>query len=200
MNPEDYEQMRHRNICPDHFDRELDAAVSRYANVEPRFGLEKRIMANLQAAQDHAPVRLWWRWPSAALALVVIVLAVSIRWRSSKPARYEIAGPAKLGTVLPHVVLSSPISPQGTKKGSPRSKPRGHGVTNSPKLEQFPSPQPLSEQEKVLADYVARFRDEAVLIARVNSEELMRDRAEMTDGSGASTDLTQFDEKETTNQ
>ena len=33
----------------------------------------------------------------------------------------------------------------------------------TPRLEQFPSPQPLSEQERILADYVTQFRREAVL-------------------------------------
>jgi hypothetical protein len=47
-----------------------------------------------------------------------------------------------------------------------------------PKLDQFPSPQPLSEQEKILANYVARFHDEALLVARARSESLQRDREE----------------------
>jgi hypothetical protein len=200
MNPNEYESIHHPKICPDDIDRELGTVLASYSKVEPRPGLEKRVMAHLRAKRDRAPVRFWRRWPFVSLALVVVVLAISVRWRSSKPARYEMAGPAKFGNVLPHVVLSSPVSPQSPTKRLARSKPRRQGVANLPKLETFPSPQPLSEQEKVLADYVARFREEAVLIARVNSEESMRDLAEITDGSGTSTGLSEFDEKEATNR
>jgi len=51
----------------------------------------------------------------------------------------------------------------------------------NPKLDQFPSPQPLTEQEKILASYVARFHAQAVLIARVANEEIQQDRAELID-------------------
>jgi len=49
---------------------------------------------------------------------------------------------------------------------------------NSPKLEQFPSPQPLSEQERILANYVGKYPEHATLIARARSEALQRDQLE----------------------
>jgi hypothetical protein len=49
-------------------------------------------------------------------------------------------------------------------------------VAAVPKLDQFPSPRPLSEQEQILATYVAQFHDEAVLIARARKEAMERDR------------------------
>ena len=48
----------------------------------------------------------------------------------------------------------------------------------APKLEQFPSPQPLSEQEKILARYVNTYPEHAALIAQARTEELRRDSAE----------------------
>ena len=39
-----------------------------------------------------------------------------------------------------------------------------------PKADQFPSPLPLSEQEQMLARYVAKHRDRAVLMARAQTE------------------------------
>ena len=47
-----------------------------------------------------------------------------------------------------------------------------------PKLDQFPSPQPLSEQEKLLQSYVAKYPEQAVLIARARTEALRQDQLE----------------------
>ena len=47
-----------------------------------------------------------------------------------------------------------------------------------PKLDQFPSPQPLSEQEKILVSYVEDYPDYAVLVARLRTEALRRDELE----------------------
>ncbi len=55
----------------------------------------------------------------------------------------------------------------------------------SPKLDQFPSPQPLSEQEKILTNYVAQYPEHAVLIARARSEDLRRDAEEELRPEGA---------------
>jgi hypothetical protein len=44
-----------------------------------------------------------------------------------------------------------------------------------PKLDVFPSPLPLSEQEKMLASYVAEYPKEAALIARLRTEALQRE-------------------------
>jgi hypothetical protein len=49
---------------------------------------------------------------------------------------------------------------------------------NSPKLDQFPSPQPLSEQEEILANYVGKYPEHAILIARARNEALQRDQLE----------------------
>jgi hypothetical protein len=51
-------------------------------------------------------------------------------------------------------------------------------ITSAPKSEQFPSPQPLSEQEKLLASYVERFPEHAVLVARAQAQLEQRDHEE----------------------
>lgn len=58
-----------------------------------------------------------------------------------------------------------------------------------PKLDRFPSPQPLSEQEKILASYVEKYPEQAVLLARARTEALRQDQLEemkaFPSGSGA---------------
>jgi hypothetical protein len=39
------------NGKPDEFDRMLDAALAKYAAVEPRTGLEERVLANLRPSR-----------------------------------------------------------------------------------------------------------------------------------------------------
>ena len=43
------------NRKQDEFDRMLDAALAKYAAVEPRTGLEERVLANLRAEQARVP-------------------------------------------------------------------------------------------------------------------------------------------------
>jgi len=86
------------------------------------------------------------------------------------------------------------------KKTSHRAVPGPHTVepetvvASVPKLDQFPSRQPLSEQEKMLMRYVAEYPSEATLVAKLRAEDLRREREEeMADfpGSAGSEDLDQ---------
>jgi hypothetical protein len=45
-----------------------------------------------------------------------------------------------------------------------------------PKLEQFPSPHPLSEQEQLLANYIAQYPEHALLVARALADPLRPDQ------------------------
>jgi hypothetical protein len=51
-------------------------------------------------------------------------------------------------------------------------------VSAGPKLQQFPSPQPLSDQEKILANYVSEYPEHAALIAQARMEMSRRDQEE----------------------
>jgi hypothetical protein len=180
----------------DQLDDILDAALAKYA-AEPRTGLEDRVLANLRTenaqASNDVRWRWWqlWQWTTAAAVAVGIVVAVFM-WRSvqsSHPAianRPAIATPAHstLSSEQPATQIAQSHSGDSTQL-HPHSAIERHPHSNStvataaPKLDQFPSPQPLSEQEKILADYVAQFHAQAVLIARVTNEELKRDRIEV---------------------
>jgi hypothetical protein len=51
-------------------------------------------------------------------------------------------------------------------------------MADNPKLGRFPSPQPLSEQERLLQKYVAENPEQAVLLARARDEALRQDQLE----------------------
>ena len=172
------------------FDRQLEVMLSEFATVEPRAGLEERVLANLRTKQERAEERSCWRWPALAALAAILLVTLSLMWRSakSKPdltvhppksTHYEtqVAGNRGVGSVPPHMA--------GNKK---RIKPPALSHTvretaSADKLDQFPSPQPLSEQEKMLADYAAEFQEQAVLIARFNEEDLRRDRMELVENA-----------------
>ena len=63
---------------------ELDKALARYAAIEPRMGLEDRVLANLRAEPKLAPPHAWWRWTAVAALAAVLLVAFTFVWRSGE--------------------------------------------------------------------------------------------------------------------
>jgi hypothetical protein len=173
----------------DEFDRMLDAALANYASVEPRTGLEERVLANLRAEQAHVPDHAWWRSTAIAAVAAVIVVAMALSLRSDKPSHPVLANhpptpiqaPKERGTEIISLAPGSgtrPARPNTARKPALRPPPPEVAMARAPKLEQFPSPQPLSEQEKLLQNYIAENPEQAVLLARARTEALRRDQLE----------------------
>ena len=173
----------------DELDRVLDAALAKYAAGEPRDGLEERVLANLRTEQARVPDRTWWRWPStvAIAAVVVVVLALTLRWDKPSPpiavnhSSTPSAAPKERGTEIVSNAQKSglrPVRPSSARTQTMRPSPREVAIARSPKLDLFPSPQPLSEQEKLLRNYVAENFQQAVLLARARTEALRQDHLE----------------------
>lgn len=186
-------------------DREFDAGLAKYAAVEPRAGLEERVLANLRAERTRVADQAWWRWGLAGALAAVVVVAVALGSRSGRPSRPVIAN-------HPPVTRQRPPDPekQAASRDGNAVHPREHESihrTNAhpshsavvaaahPKLDQFPSPQPLSEQEKILKNYVTRYPEHAVLIARAASEALRRDELEETKALPSGDQATDSDER-----
>jgi hypothetical protein len=161
-------------------DHELNAALMKYGAVEPRIGLEERVLANVRANREQLARRSWWRWMVVGtLAVAVIVLAAILSW---KPANN--AGKHHLPTEAPRtagarVAGNSEINGAGPRRPKPGKKASVHlrRTENAakPRLDVFPSPRPLSEQEKMLASYVSEYPKEAALIAQLRTEALQRE-------------------------
>lgn len=171
-------------------DRELDIALAKYATVDPRAGLEIRILANVRAERARIAERAWWRWSLAAVLATVFVVAVVLAWRAARPAKLVIKHPpsnTKQGVQKSGSQVGINGQADGTRPLQALAPPRkltayfSHPARvreAAPKLEQFPSPQPLNEQEQILGRYVRDDPDHAALIAQARTEELERDRAE----------------------
>ena len=157
-------------------DDQLDAVLAKYAAVEPRTGLEERILANLKSRErDSAPVA-WPRW-AGALAVALLV-TISLLWVEKHSPQQLLRPP----TTLPEQALHQPIAQSAPTHSARRVKSmkvRTSGKRSftqpavaaaGPKLDRFPSPQPLTEEELALVRYVQSFPQEATLIAQAQEE------------------------------
>ena len=188
MGEQDFKIGGRQKQIGDEFDRVLDAALAKHAAVEPRPGLEERVLANLRAQPAHGAEHVWWRWGLAALATAAVVVAVAVSWRSARPFHPPIAHqppaptqsrPAPAPLAVNHDENPGASRDHGTAQRTiPHPARPKTSVAANPRLDQFPSPRPLSEQEKLLARYVATDPEHAALIAEARTEELRQREAE----------------------
>lgn len=171
----------------DALDRMLDATLAKYAAVEPRAGLEERILANLSSAEATAPHRAWWRWGLAVAAITVAVTFVALIWKTSVPSPpvivnrgpVPVEGPAQSQAVAANASTHQRSGRAPIQRTAARPSNRESVAPVNPKLDQFPSPQPLTEQERILESYVDQFHQQAVLVARLADQEIQKDRMDI---------------------
>jgi len=173
----------------DELDREIDAALSRYAAVVPRTGLEERVLANLDAERGRVGFNSWRWWPFVGVTVAAVVLVAVVSF-SALPRKGKSVAHNPFNVTQDAHQSEIPVATNGgrayqrsahsvlMKKHAERTRVARIAVLAEPRLEQFPSPLPLSEQEQILTHYVSQFRNQAVLVARARTEELRRDLAE----------------------
>jgi hypothetical protein len=188
-------------------DRELDAALARYAAVEPRPGLEQRVLANLRAELQLHAARGWRGWRALAaltVACSIAVISASLLTKSkvfnlargdaTNESRAAVAAlgdrrkPAPEGGHLPGRVRSTERERDGVANhgGAAESRQTETADEVAPKLERFPAPEPLSEQEKLLARFVEVDPQEAALVAEARAEQFKLEDERMKElGEGA---------------
>ncbi|HKS74708.1 MAG TPA: hypothetical protein VJQ82_16005 [Terriglobales bacterium] len=148
-------------------DRWLDEALGDYADVEPRAGLENRMLARL-ASEKRRTVR-WWGF-ALSMAVLAIVVFLWLRPQLESVPAPEVRWTAELPPPLP---IERTIS-ERQHVPPEHSRHAAHA-----KRERFPSPSPLTEQEKLLARFVQQFPQRAALIARAQTELYKQDQEEM---------------------
>lgn len=163
----------------DKLDRALDAALATYAAIEPRTGLNERILARLESASKSPSHSMWRRWSAAAAVFAAVIVTIGLAWRRYERTQPPIANrpptiqrPNEPATQFASNAAPSSVPPKAT--GSPRrTRPRHLRpplVAAQPKLDQFPSPQPLSAEDLALVRYVRSFPKEATLIAQAQEQ------------------------------
>jgi hypothetical protein len=136
----------------------LGASLARYSRVAPQPGLEGRILANVAAAQERRTWSAWVGWLAAGAAAAMIIVGVfNLAHRPAIPAPPKSAelvkGPQVKG---PGLVA---VRPERARAHLPASKRRARQVNlvlarEENRLPMFPSPGTMTEQERLLAQYV----------------------------------------------
>ena len=153
--------------------------------VEPRDGFEQRILAKLATEPQR---RRWWRWvwvPAiAAAAVLAIVMGLRMIERpTSKPmeANKAVGAPKQEVATKPRTpdnYTSARALVAKHKSAKPTTKAQVLVASTSalPRMDVFPAPAPLTEQERLLLALVNRQRPQAELLAAEQQAE--RDKAQ----------------------
>ncbi len=191
-----------RNAAGD-VDQWLEDGIGAYSQAEPRAGLEGRVLAGIAAQGRQTRWRFaWW----GVLAFGCAVSAIAVVWLGLGDRKSPLPGPIAKVTVPERVVpeqsdeaaMRDDESSVGMTSVPDRSRPGAATPVRqkltrttppmTPKLERFPSPRPLSEQEQMLASYVENNPQTAALVAEVRAKALKRDLDEEA-AEGASGDM-----------
>ena len=163
-------------------DKLLDAGLARYSSAEPRPGLENRILAGLRA-QPQPSRWLDWRWAGAlaTAAVAVLVLAVFfLRQPLPEPpppavARAPVPQPTPTAAPTPEPVQPPVITevqpvphPNAQASSHFHRSPEGR-LGAGPRLDTFPAPAPLSEQQRLLLLLVQHTPKEQLLARQLGA-------------------------------
>ena len=153
-------------------DEILDSLLKQYSHVEPRPGLEQRILANLSDATRSETNLPWWNfkwlWAGGAVAAVIIFAAVLIAGRSHvaapTPTVVQTQHPAP---PQPEVQRTLPATTANVGRFHQKTPVAAHSQNAALALSQwpaiFPTPTPLSEQERLMFAYLANTPQEVVV-------------------------------------
>lgn len=157
----------------DRFELLLDHAVKNYGKVEPRPGLEGRVLAGLDSQKEHALSVRKWILVLSSPALAILLIAAIWQWRrpnSSPKTPVPIAEVSRQSPAEPAFgavprAMTSPAT-NNPKLGKAARRTLARAQHNPPRLKHFPSERQLSQQEILVARYVARYPHEAALVAK----------------------------------
>ena len=166
----------------DELDRTIDAALAKYASAEARDGLEERIMANLRTADAQSAQHTWQHWGFTVALAALLIVAVAVVWRWNQATVPPVAIHPPLLKNAPPDLANRDKNSAPPRRSMPhrrtRRSPERAIVVPGPKLDVFPSPLPLSEQEKILASYIAQDPGHAAVVAEARMDDLRHEMEE----------------------
>lgn len=167
----------HKPHLDDSFvDELLDASLARALEIGPQAGLEGRILTRVRAEREAQP-RFGWTWQVAAGVAVLVVAAVAARvaLRSNPRPPAAVSRPAAQALVV-QPLPAQQVAHEPAPRHEPRVRRLGRGVqlaSDEPRPKVFPSPRPLSEEEKLLLH--AKDVPAGVLLAWSGNPDALRD-------------------------
>ncbi|HVG90068.1 MAG TPA: hypothetical protein VNB54_01140 [Alphaproteobacteria bacterium] len=165
----------------------LDSLLANYSSAEPRPGLETRIMANLRDAESSEAGRGWWGfkwlWAGAAVAALIVagVILLGVHRKEKVPVVvHELPTPVRPQPQQPQQKPPE-IAPQMATKRREHSSHRAAmipaaqnaGLKPGLRPANFPTPFPLSEQERLMLAYLNNTPHQEVIaqIQRTDQQE-----------------------------
>ena len=144
-----------RNHDREEIDRILDSALASYSAESGSFGLEDRVLSRVRYAATRPLAAWWWQSPVLAAFLLCLILSgvflkVAFKPIPHRPPGVPIAQTSQAPARVPVFVAAAEQT-----KTTRRVKRR------LPKLNTFPSPKPLSDEERAVLE-LAKFPPEEV--------------------------------------
>ncbi len=153
-------------------DELVEASLRRCAGAEARPGLEGRVLAGVGARQQAERRRksLFWIVGMATAAAVVAMLVTG--WTDRQTAPVPIT--AKAPSIVSSPTVARVVPP--VQRTIVR-RPANHAASSrvDPRPQQFPTPRPLSEQEKLLVEYAQLIKNSPGMVAPAADQNPVRD-------------------------
>jgi hypothetical protein len=152
----------------DELDRMIDAALASYGEAGDEVSERVLRVVERRIAQEHAPRRRRWLPWAAALAAAACVLAFFVARPSPRPAQLPGSSARQMQQQTPGSTVAEVKPPAIGKSAKPVERNSAkQGVKFQPgsetakaealpKLDVFPTPQPLSEDEEALSFFIQR--------------------------------------------
>jgi hypothetical protein len=167
----------------------LDSLLANYSSAEPRPGLETRILANLREAKKESSQGWWnfkWLWAGVVAAAIIVAAVLAGGRHRIEPPKHVMA---KTSPAIPEPAIQphAPTAPKETvriyrRKPRATKQPQNATLALSERPANFPTPVPLSEQERMMFSYLENTPQEIIVaqLPRNNdqkeSEEFWADR------------------------
>lgn len=137
-------------------DELLDSLLSHYASAEPRPGLETRVLATITQARRAKKVRwmgLGWWWAVGGVTVVTTAALIAFSFYGGWPHSTK----KQTQRAVQQRTTPEPKGNFGPGTAIARSVNHSHRQVHLAEVKKvvFPTPSPLSEQEKLLLRYLA---------------------------------------------
>ena len=160
-----------KNDERDELDGLIDGALSEYSSADPLDGLEDRVLRRVQAAgaarRSPWPYRLGFAVP----AIAALLLAGIALWMGRNSQSFTSDATRKAAVSVPSPLTSGPqLSPAPatrvveSKRGDRMGQRHSAPARSLPKEEYFPSPTPMTDEERALVAWVRRAPTEAAQV------------------------------------
>lgn len=140
----------------------IDSALTTYGDPGPDSGLEQRVLARVAAEAASSPLRRWLPWaialPVAACLLIFVISRLEI---SHSPDTHSTGVTQASEPAAARPVPQPALQPAPARRGESaarKSRPQSVAIAAKsaplPKLDVFPTPQPLTPEEQALVAFV----------------------------------------------